>query len=58
MFGIHMSLLVIHTVKDLSFRLMGTCLSRMISLYFPETLRLAFILIEISCFVLFSLAFV
>ena len=43
-------------LKVFLFRLMGRCLSRKISLYFPKTLHPAFILIETSCFVLFFIA--
>ena len=47
-----------HWLKTFLFRLTGRCLSRKISLYFPKTLHFAFILIETSCFVLFSIAIV
>ena len=40
-----------HWLKTFLFRLIGRCLSRKIPLYFPQTLHLAFILIETSCFV-------
>ena len=42
----------------LSFKHVGSCLSRKISLYFPEILHHAFILIETSCPVLFPTAIV
>ena len=48
----------IHWLKTFLFRLMGRCLSRKISLYFPKTLHLAFILIETSCFIPYSNAIV
>ena len=47
-----------HFLKTFLLRLIGRCLSRKISLYFPKTLHPTFILIEISCFVLFSIAIV
>ena len=47
-----------HWLKTFLFRLMGRCLSRNISLYFPKTLHTAFILVETSCLVLFSIAIV
>ena len=43
-------------LKTFLFRLRGRCLSRKISLHFPETHHPAFILTETSCFVLFSIA--
>ena len=43
-----------HWLKTFLFRLMGRCLSRKISLYFPKTLHPTFFLIETSCLVLFS----
>ena len=42
--------------KAFLFRLMGRCMSRKISLYFPKALQHAFILIKTSCLVLFSIA--
>ena len=45
-----------HWLKIFLFRLMRQYLSRKVSLYFPKTLHPAFILIETSCFILFSLA--
>ena len=47
-----------HWLKTFPFRLMGRCMSKKISQYFPKTLNPAFILIESSCFVLFSIAVV
>ena len=47
-----------HWLNTFLFKLIGKCLSRKISLYFPKTLHPAFILIETSCFVLFSIAIV
>ena len=47
-----------HWLKTFLFRLTGRCLSRKISLYFPKTLHPHFILIETSCFALFSIAIV
>ena len=45
-------------LKTILFRLIGRRLSGKISLYFPKTLHPAFILIETSCSVLFSIAIV
>ena len=45
-----------HWLKTFLFRLMGRYLSRKISLYIPKTLHPACILIETSCFALFSFA--
>ena len=47
-----------HCLKTFLYRFMGGCLSRQISLYFPKPLHPAFILIETTCFVLFSIAVV
>ena len=47
-----------HLLKTFLFGVMGNCLSRKISLYFPKTLHPAFIPIETSRLVLFSIAFV
>ena len=47
-----------HWLKTFLFRLIGRCLSRKISLYFPKTLQHASILVETSCFVLFSITIV
>ena len=47
-----------HWLKTFLFRLTGRCLSSKMSLYFPKTLHPAYILIEASCFVLFSIAVV
>ena len=47
-----------HWLKTSLFKVIGRCLSRKISLYFPKTLHPAFILIETSCFVLFPIAIV
>ena len=47
-----------HWLKTFLFKLIGRCLSRKISLYFPKTLHPDFILIETCCFVLFSIAIV
>ena len=47
-----------HLFKTFLFRLTGRCLSRKISLYFPQTLHPVFILIKTSCFVPFSIAIV
>ena len=47
-----------HWLKTFLFRVMGRCLSRKISLYFPKTFHPAFILIETSCLVHFSIAIV
>ena len=54
MFGIHVIAGKTHWLKTFLFKLIGRCLSRKISLYFPKTHHPAFILIETSCFVLFS----
>ena len=47
-----------HWLKTFLFRLRGRCLSWKISLYCRKTLNPTFILIETSCFVLFSIAIV
>ena len=47
-----------HWLKTFLFKLIGRCLSRKISLYFPKTLHPTFILIETSWFVPFSIAIV
>ena len=47
-----------HWLKTFLFRLVGRYLPRKISLYFPETFHLAFILSETSCLVLFFIAVV
>ena len=47
-----------HWLKTFLSRLMGRCLSKKISLYFPKTLHLALFLAESSCLVLFSIAIV
>ena len=60
MSGIHMLFIAgkTHWLKTFLCKFIGRCLSREISLYFPKTLHPAFVLIETSCFVLFSIAIV
>ena len=58
MFDIHMSLLVRHTGKRPFFLDSWEDACTGISVFFPKTLHPAFILIETSCFVLFSIAIV